>query len=78
MAESGWRPEIEVLNSALAVVAFTVMDTGIGIPTEKQQIIFEAFQQADGGLDGPPALGPQCQRFWFTLVKYPPKDTQGQ
>src|SRR5581483_8416451 len=45
-AVSGWSSN-PVLDQAPDVVAFEVTDSGIGIPPEKQKIIFEAFQQAD-------------------------------
>jgi two-component system sensor histidine kinase/response regulator len=41
------RARIESRGSSNVQVRFSIMDTGIGIPPEKQSVIFEAFSQAD-------------------------------
>jgi len=40
--------ENKMLQQADRILAVAVTDTGIGVPKDKQHIIFEAFQQADG------------------------------
>jgi HAMP domain-containing protein/signal transduction histidine kinase/CheY-like chemotaxis protein len=47
-ANNNWKTKNTSLDNAEAVVAFEISDTGIGISKEKQNIIFEAFQQAEG------------------------------
>src|SRR6185295_16752577 len=47
-AARNWKQGNPSLDTARRVVAFEIKDTGIGIPRDKQNIIFEAFQQAEG------------------------------
>ncbi len=47
-AKKDWKIKNPNLDSAPTVIAFSIRDTGIGISKDKQNIIFEAFQQAEG------------------------------
>ena len=52
-------------------ILFTVDDTGIGIPQKMKDVIFEAFQQVEGGIDrqhGGTGLGLSISRELATLL----------
>ncbi|MFC4563172.1 HAMP domain-containing protein [Nocardiopsis mangrovi] len=74
LIEPAWALEdadLDMFGENEEVIAFSVADTGIGIPDDKLQVIFEAFHQGDGGTSrrfGGTGLGLSISRNFARLM----------